>query len=53
MRGIEGFGTVELVYVGRLLRKAGDSLLVPKWRSVGDGFTNKGEPDVWLVTAGT
>ena len=53
MRGIEGFGTVELVYVGRLLRKAGDSLLVPKWRSVGDGFTNKGEPDVWLVTACT
>ena len=29
MRGIEGLGTVELVYVGRLLRMGGDSLLVP------------------------
>ena len=53
MRGIEVLGTVELVYVGRLLRMNGDSLLVPVWRSFGDGFTNKGELDVWLVTAGT
>ena len=53
MRGIEGLGTVELVYVGRLLRMNGDSLLVPVWRSVGDGFTKKGELDVWLVMVGT
>ena len=31
----------------------GDSLLMPVWRSAGDGFTNKGESDVWVVTAGT
>ena len=28
MRGLEGVGTVELVYVGGLLRMDGDSLLV-------------------------
>ena len=39
-------GTIELVYVGGLLRIGGDSLLVPVWRSVGDGFTGKGESDV-------
>ena len=43
----------ELVYVGGLLRMGDDSLLVPVWRSVGDGFTGKGEPDVWLVRADT
>ena len=54
MRGIEAVGTVELTYVGRLLRMGGDSLLVTVffffffflsvtvWRSVGDGFTGKG-----------
>ena len=46
-------GTVELVYVGRLSRKVGDSLLVCVWRSVGDGFTGKGESDVWVVRTGT
>ena len=46
-------GTIELVYVGGLLRIGGDSLLVPVWRSAGDGFTGKGESDVWLVRAGT
>ena len=42
MRGLEAVGTVELTYVGRLLRMGGDSLLVTVWRSVGDGFTGKG-----------
>ena len=52
MRGIEGVGTVELMYVGGLLRMGGGSLLVLVWRSVGDGFTGKGELDMWLVKAG-
>ena len=43
MRGIEGEETVELVFVGRLL-------LVPVRRSVEDGFTDKGESDVSVVT---
>ena len=46
MRGIEGVGTVELVFVGGLL-------LLPVWRSLGDGFTGKGQFDVWVVRAGT
>ena len=29
MRGMEGVEKVELVYVGRLLRMGGDSLLLP------------------------
>ena len=28
------------------LRMGSDSLLMPVWRSVGDGFTGKGESDV-------
>ena len=52
MSGIEGVGTVELVYVVRLLRIGGDSLLVPVWISVGDGFTGKGASNVWIVRAG-
>ena len=40
---IEGVGAVELVCVGRLLRMGGESLLLPVWRSVGGGFTGKGE----------
>ena len=47
MREKEGVGMVELVNVGRLLRMGGDSLLLPVWRSVGGGFTGKGELDVW------
>ena len=46
-------GTVELVHVGRLLRMVGDSLLASVWRSVGDGFTGKGESDVCVVRTGT
>ena len=53
MRGIEGLRMVKLTYVGGLLRMGKDSLLVPVWRSVGDGFTGNGESDVWLVRAGT
>ena len=53
MRGIEVVGAVKLVYVGGLLRMGDDSLLVPVWKFVGDGFTGKGELDVWLVRAGT
>ena len=37
------------MHFGRLLRVGGDSLLVPVWRSVGDGFTAKEELEVWLV----
>ena len=44
---------VELVYVGGLLMIGDDSLLVPVWRSVGNGFTGKGNSDVWLVRART
>ena len=40
---IEGVGAVELVCVGRLLRMGGESLLLLAWRSVGGGFTAKGE----------
>ena len=53
MRGIEGVGTVELVYASGLSRMGGDSSLVAVLRSVGDGFTAKRESDVWLVRAGT
>ena len=48
MREIEGVGMVELVYVGRLLRMGGDYLLLPVWRSVGGGFTGKGDSEVWV-----
>ena len=44
---------VELVFVGGLLWMGGDSVLVSVWRSVGVGFTGKGESDVWVVRAGT
>ena len=30
----------------------GDSLLMPVWRSVGDGFTGEGKSDVWVVSVG-
>ena len=30
-----------------------DSLLMPVWRSVGDGLTGKGEADVWVIRTGT
>ena len=53
MRGIEGVGTVQLVYAGGLLRMGSDSLLMHLWRSVRVGFTGKGESDVRLVRAGT
>ena len=53
MRGTEGEVTVELVYVGRLLRMDDDSLLVHVGRSVGDEFTGKGELDMWRVRPGT
>ena len=52
IRRIEEVGTVEMVYVGGMLRMGYDSLLVPVWRSVGDGFTGKGESEVWLVRTG-
>ena len=52
-REIEGVGTVELVCVGGLLRMSGESLLLSVWRSVGSGFTSKGELDVWVVRAVT
>ena len=50
MWGTEVVGTVELVYVGRLLRMGGDSLSVPVWRSVGNGFTGKGETDICVTS---
>ena len=33
----------------RLFKIDRNSLLEPVWRSVRDGFTGKGELDVWLV----
>ena len=51
MGEIEGVGTVELVCVGGLLRMGGESLLLHVWRSVGGGFTGKGEFDVLVVRA--
>ena len=53
MRRIDGVRTVELVFVGGPLRMGDDSLLVPVWRYVGDGFTGRGESDVCLVRPGT
>ena len=50
---IEGVGVVELVCVGRLLRMGGESLLLPGWRSVGGGFTSKGELDACVIRAVT
>ena len=44
---------VELVFIGRLLRMGGESLLLPVWRSVGGGFTGKGQLDAWVVRAVT
>ena len=40
---IEGVEAVELVCVSRLSRTGGESLLLPVRRSVGGGFTRKGE----------
>ena len=36
-------GTVGLVCVSRLLRMGGESLLLPVWKSVGDGFTGQSD----------
>ena len=44
---------VELVCIGKLLRMGGESLLLPVWRSVGGGFTGKGQLDAWVVRAVT
>ena len=46
MGEIEGVRTVELVYIGRLLRMGCDSLLMPLCGSVEGGFTGKWESDV-------
>ena len=37
---------MELVFIGGLL-------LMPVRKSVGNGFTGKGESDMWVVRAGT
>ena len=51
---IEGVGTVELVCVDTLLRMGGGEFLrLPVWRSVGGGFTGKGELAAWAVRAVT
>ena len=50
---IESVGAVELVFVGRLSRTDRESLLLPVWRSVGGGFTGKGELNAWVVRAVT
>ena len=52
-RKIEGVETVDLVCVSGLLRMGGNSFLFLVWRSVGSGFTDKGDLDVWVVRAGT
>ena len=40
---VEGVGAVELVCGCRLLSMGGEYFLLPVWRSVGGGFTRKGE----------
>ena len=50
---VDHVALVELVCVGGLLRMGGESLLLPVWRSVGGGFTGKGELDAWVVRAVT
>ena len=52
MKEIGGVGTMTLVLHGGLLWMVGDSVLVPVWRSVGDGLTGKGELYVWVARAG-
>ena len=52
MKEIGGVRTMTLVLHGGLLWMGGDSVLVPVWRSVGDGLTGKGELDVWVARAG-
>ena len=49
MREIAGVGTVELVYLGGLLKVGGDSFLLPMWRSAGGEFSDKRESDVQVV----
>ena len=53
MREIGGVGTVQLVYIGGLLRMGSESSLMPVWRFVRDGFNGKGESDVWVARACT
>ena len=48
-REIEDVGTVELVCVGGLLRMTSESLLLSVWKSVGSGFTGKGEFNFWVL----
>ena len=50
---VEVVGTVELVCVGGLLRMGGESLLLPRWKSIGGGFIGKRELDAWVVRAVT
>ena len=40
---VGGVGPVRLVRVSRLLRMGGESLLLPVWKSVGDGFTGQSD----------
>ena len=40
---IEVVEALEMVFVDRLLTMGGESLVLPVWRSVGGGFTGKGE----------
>ena len=40
---VGGVGTVGLVCISRLLRMGGESLLLPVWKSVGDGFTGQSD----------
>ena len=40
---VGGVGTVGLVCVSRLLRMGGESLLLPVWKSVRDGFTGQSD----------
>ena len=46
MKEIQGVRTIKLVDVGGVLRMGSDLLLMSVWRSIGDGFTGKGDSDV-------
>ena len=48
-RGDWGCGNSGTGVFWRTVEDGGESLLLPVWRSVGSGFTGKGEMDFWVV----
>ena len=52
-REIDGWGKVELVFVGGLWGMGGECLIIPVWRFVRIGFISKGELNAWAFRAVT